>query len=204
MVESERLSDEFFRHCRLPNCFCCAGSGFSSFIIVLRARAWIHPTINPQWERQVLEKIALASLAGQTAPLGIFFKLAGLAYLVPVLAVPQVVDWRGEAYRRQTYSSVNVRGTIEATSDASAERINGALQSAFEDKGTAGIVLRISSPGGSPVQAGIVYDEIRRLRAKFRISPCMQSLRICVPPVGITLRLLRTRYLLIKPVSLVR
>ncbi len=42
----------------------------------------------------------------------------------------------------------------------------GALQSAFSDKGTAGIIMRINSPGGSPVQSGIVYDEIRRLRAK--------------------------------------
>ena len=127
----------------------------------------------PQWERQVLEKIALASLAELKAKRrwGIFFKLAGLAYLVAVLVL--VVDWEGGEKRIDAKHTalINVRGTIEATSDASAERINGALQSAFEDKGTAGIVLRISSPGGSPVQAGIVYDEIRRLRAKFPDIP---------------------------------
>jgi protease-4 len=50
--------------------------------------------------------------------------------------------------------------------NASADNITGALQSAFKDKNTQGVVLRINSPGGSPVQAGIIYDEIKRLRAK--------------------------------------
>jgi protease-4 len=64
-----------------------------------------------------------------------------------------------------------VHGTIEATGDASAEKINGALQSAFGDKGTAGVIMRINSPGGSPVQSGIVHDEIRRLRSKYPDIP---------------------------------
>ena len=121
------------------------------------------------WERQVLEKIALASLNELKAKRrwGIFFKLAGLAYLVAVLIL--VVDW-GASEKKLVDSKhtalINVRGTIDASGDASAEKINGALQSAFEDKGTAGIIMRVNSPGGSPVQAGMVYDEIRRLRAK--------------------------------------
>lgn len=124
------------------------------------------PEKEPHWERQLLEKIALESLKETRAKRrwGIFFKLAGLAYLVAVLVL--VVDWDGSeklADGKHT-ALVNVRGTIDATGDASAEKINGALQSAFEDKGTAGIILRINSPGGSPVQAGIVYDEIQRLR----------------------------------------
>lgn len=127
------------------------------------------PDNKPQWERQVLEKIALASLAELKAKRrwGIFFKLAGLAYLVAVLVL--LVDWGASEKlvdSRHT-ALINVRGTIEANGDASAERINAALQSAFENKGTAGVILRISSPGGSPVQAGIVYDEIRRLRTKY-------------------------------------
>ena len=127
------------------------------------------PDNKPQWERQILEKIALASLAELKAKRrwGIFFKLAGLAYLVAVLVL--LVDWGASEKlvdSRHT-ALINVRGTIEANGDASAERINAALQSAFENKGTAGVILRISSPGGSPVQAGIVYDEIRRLRTKY-------------------------------------
>lgn len=126
------------------------------------------PGNDPQWERQLLEKIAFASLKEQKAKRhwGIFFKLAALAYLVAVLVL--VVDWGGseKLVDGKHTALINVRGTIEATGDASAEKINGALQSAFEDKGTAGIIMRINSPGGSPVQSGIVYDEIRRLRGK--------------------------------------
>lgn len=127
------------------------------------------PENNTQWERQLLEKIALASLDELRAKRrwGIFFKLAFLAYFVAVLIL--VIDWgvpEKLADRKHT-ALISIQGTIDATGDSSAEKINGALQSAFEDKGTAGVILRINSPGGSPVQSGIVNDEIRRLRAKY-------------------------------------
>ena len=126
------------------------------------------PGNDPQWERQLLEKIAFASLKEQKARRhwGIFFKLATLAYLIAVLVL--VVDWGGpeKLVDGKHTALINVHGTIDATGDASAEKINGALQSAFEDKGTAGVIMRINSPGGSPVQSGIVHDEIRRLRSK--------------------------------------
>ena len=128
-----------------------------------------NPEKNPQWEKQLLEKIALASLNELRAKRrwGIFFKLAGLAYLIAVLVL--VIDWGAseKLVDSKHTALINIRGTIDATGDASAEKINGALQSAFEDKGTVGIIVRINSPGGSPVQSGIVYDEIRRLRAKY-------------------------------------
>ncbi|WP_294272873.1 S49 family peptidase [Propionivibrio sp.] len=126
------------------------------------------PGNDPQWERQLLEKIAFASLKEQRAKRrwGIFFKLAILTYLIAVLVL--VVDWGGseKLVDGKHTALINLRGTIETTGEASADKINGALQSAFEDKGTAGIIIRINSPGGSPVQAGIVNDEIRRLRTK--------------------------------------
>ena len=62
---------------------------------------------------------------------------------------------------------VEVRGEIAAGSEASAEVLVSALKNAFADKGARAVVLRINSPGGSPVQAGIVYDEIRRLKAQY-------------------------------------
>jgi protease-4 len=62
-------------------------------------------------------------------------------------------------------------GVIQDAGDASAEHIIGALQAAFEDKRTAGVILRINSPGGSPVQAGMINDEIRRLRTKYPKIP---------------------------------
>jgi len=123
---------------------------------------------DPQWERQLLEKLAFSSIKEQRAKRrwGIFFKFLVLSYLVAVLVL--VFDWGGtEKITDGKHTAlINLRGTIDASGDASAEKINGALQSAFEDKGTAGIIMRINSPGGSPVQSGIVYDEIRRLRAK--------------------------------------
>ncbi|MBL8315123.1 MAG: S49 family peptidase [Rubrivivax sp.] len=61
---------------------------------------------------------------------------------------------------------VEVRGEITAESEASAETLVGALKSAFEDGGAQAVVLRFNSPGGSPVQSGIVHDEIKRLKAK--------------------------------------
>lgn len=126
------------------------------------------PQNDPQWERQLLEKIAFSTLQEQKAKRrwGIFFKLAVLGYLVAVLVL--VVDWGGSeklADGRHT-AVIYLHGVIEPTGEASAEKITGALQAAYEDKGTAGVVLRINSPGGSPVQSGIIHDEILRLRAK--------------------------------------
>lgn len=131
------------------------------------------PDASPAWERQLLEKLALAALDEQRKRRrwGIFFKLFGLVYLIAVLVL--VVDWGGAeklAEGRHT-AVVYLHGVIEPNGEASAEKIVGALQSAFDDKGTAGVVLRINSPGGSPVQAGMIYDEIRRLRAKHPAIP---------------------------------
>lgn len=128
------------------------------------------PDTSPNWERRLLEKIAFASIKEQRAKRrwGVFFKLAILAYLVTGLVL--VIDWGGGSEKLvdgKHTALVNVRGVISASGEANAEKINGALQSAFEDKGTAGVILRINSPGGSPVQSGIVYDEIRRLRSKY-------------------------------------
>ena len=63
---------------------------------------------------------------------------------------------------------IDVRGEIASEGDASAENIISALRSAFEEKSAVAIVLRINSPGGSPVQSGIVYDEIKRLKAQYK------------------------------------
>ena len=124
-------------------------------------------------ERHLLEKIAMTALDEQRVKRrwGIFFKLSALVYMIVALVI--FVDWGGSdklADGRHT-ALVNLRGTIEATGDSSADKVNAALQSAFEDKGTAGVILRINSPGGSPVQSGIVYDEIRRLRKKYPDIP---------------------------------
>lgn len=125
---------------------------------------------DPRWERQILEKLAFDALSEQRRRRrwGIFFKTLGFLYLGVVLAL--LADWGGEAEKladsKRHTALIQIHGVISAKSDASAEHVISALQSAFESKGTAGVVLLINSPGGSPVQAGIIYDEIRRLRAK--------------------------------------
>jgi protease-4 len=60
---------------------------------------------------------------------------------------------------------VKIKGEIASGCEASAELIVAAMRSAFEDKGAQAVVLLINSPGGSPVQAGIINDEILRLKA---------------------------------------
>ena len=127
------------------------------------------PENEPQWERQLLEKFALAMLQEQRVKRrwGIFFKLIGFSYLLAVLLL--FVDWGGGSEKLvngKHTALVHLNGTIASGGEGSAESINEALRSAFDDKETAGVVLRVNSPGGSPVQAGIVHDEIRRLRSK--------------------------------------
>lgn len=122
------------------------------------------------WERRVIEKLAQEGLAEQRRRRrwGIFFKLLGFAYLTVLLVV--AVDWGSSAERlsdgKKHTALVELTGVISPRGDASAEHVISALQAAFDDKGTAGVVLRINSPGGSPVQAGIINDEIHRLRGK--------------------------------------
>jgi protease-4 len=66
---------------------------------------------------------------------------------------------------------VELNGIIAPGSDASAENVILGLQAAFKDKSTQGVILRINSPGGSPVQAQTIYDEMRRLRRKYPDIP---------------------------------
>ena len=125
------------------------------------------------WEHEVIEKLALAALKEQrrSRRWGIFFKLLGFAYLTLLLLI--ALDWRvrdGLTAGKHT-ALVDVVGVIDPKGDASADRVTAALQSAFKDKNTQGVVLRINSPGGSPVQAGIIYDEIRRLRGVYPNVP---------------------------------
>jgi protease-4 len=96
----------------------------------------------------------------------VFFRLAWLGVVLAVLWALFVARNHVAAPGGPHTALVEVQGEIAADTDASAERIVSALKSAFEDKAATAIVLRINSPGGSPVQAGIVNDEIRRLKAK--------------------------------------
>ncbi len=128
---------------------------------------------NGGWEREALERIAMAAIHEQRAARRwkIFFRFAFLAVLV--LIAWTVLDFSGarvEGGGRHT-ALVSLDGEISSDTPANAEDINSALDSAFDDDGTAGVILHIDSPGGSPVQAGIINDEIHRLRAKYPAIP---------------------------------
>jgi len=119
-----------------------------------------------QWERKLVEKIAMAGVAEQRRARrwGIFFKLLTFAYITWLIVL--VTGWQAsESPTAEKHTAlVEIDGLIAPGTDSSAERVNSALQAAFEDARTKGVVLRINSPGGSPVQAQTIYDEMRRLR----------------------------------------
>ena len=130
------------------------------------------PNSSPEWERRTLEKLAFAALDEQKSRRrwGIFFKAIGFIYLLVVLFA--VVDWGSDAEHQERHTAmVSLNGVIQSKGEANAEKLIAALQSAFEEKNSVGVVLRINSPGGSPVQAGMINDEIHRLRAKYPEKP---------------------------------
>jgi protease-4 len=129
------------------------------------------PSYKVVWERDTLERLAFATLQEQrnSRRWRIFFRFAWLLLAVAVL-------WTGVEKSGMSASDPNLphtavvelKGEISDDSDASAEAIVSALRAAFEDQGSKAVVLLINSPGGSPVQAGIMNDEIRRLKAKHK------------------------------------
>jgi len=126
-----------------------------------------------QWERGLVEKLATAALKEQRRARmwGIFFKLLGFAYLTILLMLAFGWSEKSVEVGGKHTALVELDGLITPGGDASADRIGAALRAAFKDKNTQGVVLRINSPGGSPVQAQNLYDEIRRLRKKYPDIP---------------------------------
>jgi len=120
------------------------------------------------WQQKLVEELALSSLKEKrsTRRWGIFFKFAFLTYFIVLLALvffpvdPSVLEKAGEGHT----AVINVKGVISPDSEASADFIITALRKAFEDDDTKGIVLRMNTPGGSPVQSAYINDEIYRLK----------------------------------------
>jgi len=124
----------------------------------------------PGWERKLLRDLAQASLKEQRAARrwGIFFKLLFFLYLLFAL-----MAWIAISHKKLALAGgkpftavVELNGVIKADSAASADKVVSGLRDAFKNPGTKGVVLRINSPGGSPVQARTIHDEILRLRKK--------------------------------------
>lgn len=133
---------------------------------------------SPEWERAVLEKVALKAIEEQrrTRQWNALFRLLWFAFAFLVFG--GLMGWFGTTEKEGRSSGlgrhtavVDVEGVIGVEEKASAEHLIKGLNRAFKDANTAGVLIRINSPGGSPVQAGYVNDEIRRLRAKYPSIP---------------------------------
>lgn len=126
-----------------------------------------------EWERQTLEKLAFSALQEQKRGRNwsIFFKTLTFVYLFMLLFIG--MEWIGpigSSIGNHT-ALIDLKGEIGDGGAVDADSTISSLAAAFEDKHTKGIILRINSPGGSPVQAGIINDEIHRLRNKYPKIP---------------------------------
>jgi protease-4 len=120
------------------------------------------------WARATLEKLAFANLEEQRRARRwrTFVRMSWLIFFIGLVWL--AIDRSGASQDVSTPHTavVEIKGEIASGADASAELIVAAMRAAFEDSGAQAVVLLINSPGGSPVQAGIINDEIRRLKAK--------------------------------------
>ena len=129
---------------------------------------------DPNWEKELISKLALGALTEQRRARrwGIFFKSIMVIYLLVIVGFMFVgQDGASMGVGKKHTALIEVQGVIAADSEASADNIVSSLRLAFENKHTAGVILRINSPGGSPVQAGYINDEIKRLRGKYPNIP---------------------------------
>ncbi len=126
-----------------------------------------------EWQQGVINKLAFAAVNEQKRARrwGIFFKFLMFIYLAAILYLyTPDIDVSSTGSGKHT-ALVELTGAIAADQEANADDIVAGLRDAFEDKNTAGVILRINSPGGSPVQAGYINDEIGRLRKEYPDTP---------------------------------
>lgn len=127
-----------------------------------------------QWERDLISRLSMAALNEQRRARrwGIFFKfvLFGYLFLLLILAWPKA-DVTDKGIARVHTAMVQVNGVIADESEANAERIIRGLRNAVKDRRTKGVVLRINSPGGSPVQSAYIFNEVKRLRTEYPEIP---------------------------------
>ena len=120
------------------------------------------------WEREVIEKLAMASITEQTRARrwSVFFKSLMFAYLIALFAVAMYPSIKQglETETKDHTAVIDVVGVIAEDKDTNAANIIESLRDAVKDKNTKGIILHSNSPGGSPVQSAYVYEEIRKIK----------------------------------------
>lgn len=132
------------------------------------------PTVSG-WERETLERLVFATVREQRAARrwGIFFKLSFVLLAFFAIWAYSDFDFGGsdiDSLGRHT-ALIEIDGAIDTEGSGSADTVIPELNKAFSDPGSAAVVLRINSPGGSPVQAGIIVDEIQRLKRGYPNKP---------------------------------
>lgn len=138
------------------------------------SRLATNPTVS-NWERETLEKLVFATVQERRRARrwSIFFKLGFLT--VALLALWAYYDFNfagGDVENLGRHTAlIEINGEIEAEGSGAADTVIPSLNKAFSDPGSAAVVLRIDSPGGSPVQAGIIVDEIQRLKRGYPDKP---------------------------------
>jgi protease-4 len=127
-----------------------------------------------EWHKELVEKLASDALVERrrSRRWGIFFKLLTFAYLAVLLFTLLPKDWSEKAMGGKAHTAlVELEGVISPTEKASADNVVTGLRDAFEDDNTKAVILRINSPGGSPVQSSDIHKEILRLREKYPDVP---------------------------------
>lgn len=126
-----------------------------------------------EWQQELINRLAFAAINEQRRARrwGIFFKFLLFAYLIGLLFLymPSMSVAPGAAARHTAL--VELDGVIAPDTGASADKVVEGLRAAFENSNSAAVILRVNSPGGSPVQAGYINDEIRRLRSEYPDKP---------------------------------
>lgn len=122
------------------------------------------------WEQQALEKAVMASVTEQrrSRRWGIFFKILIFAYII-LMTVAFYTQSSGRAHpsKGKTHvGMIDINGEIGDNKEVDADQVATALRNAYESDDLKAIILRINSPGGSPVQSAYIYDEIKRLKSK--------------------------------------
>lgn len=131
------------------------------------------------WERETLEKLLHAQVTEQRRARrwSVFFKLLVFLYLFGLLFLVRgadlgISDWLDrDKEPEQHVAAIDFEGLIASAATVNAEDMNKTLRRAFADEATGAVMLRINSGGGSPVQSGLIHDEILRLRAKHEDIP---------------------------------
>lgn len=166
-----------------------------------QARSQSPSSQNDPWERKVLQDLAFAAIKEQRATRrwGYLFKFLVLLYFVAIFLMTRPFGEANLPSGAHT-ALVDVNGVIAPDMEASADRVVTGIREAFESPQAKALIIRMNTPGGSPVQSGVINDEITRLRATRPDFPVYAVIRMSVPLVVIILRSRPMKFMPIRPV----